>query len=265
MKTSYKLFLWTLCIFISLQSVHAQQTIPNLDNNIPKIKKWKIGNVGVFEGSYIDNYSNVTQQGLESMIRGGVVPSIGIDDLKASSNYYAAMEGGRLGVYVSLNPFSHEQQGRNLNQELRLGLSVNLDRELMLEYYAFDDQRRRRDLTYCLIENEFMVSASYRFKKHVGRALQLYAGPGVNIGTTFDNEMLAWGSDIDYFTSRASSSTYTRLYGEAGMALRIFKGLMFTAESQLGVGMQIVHGGKNNIVSNASAISLGFQYQFGKQ
>ncbi|MGB0932179.1 MAG: hypothetical protein ACPGVB_15455, partial [Chitinophagales bacterium] len=194
---------------------------------------------------------------------GGVVPTIGLENLNTNTDYYAAMEGGRLGVYVSLNPFSYAQQGRNFNQELRLGISVNMDRELMLDYYGFDDDRQRRNLTYCLVENEFMVSASYRFKKHIGRSIDIYAGLGANIGTTFDNQMLAWGDEFDYFTSRASASTYTRLYGEAGLALRVFKGITFTAETQLGVGMQIVHGGKNNLVSNTNAISLGLQYQFG--
>lgn len=264
MKTFYKHLLWTLCIFISFQSIQAQQTIPDLNSSTPKIKKWKIANIGVFTGSYIDNYSNVTQQGLESMIRGGAVPSIGIENLSENTDYYAAMEGGRLGVYFSLNPFSYEQQGRNFNQELRLGVSLTTGRELMLDYYGFDENRKRRSLTYCLVENEFVVSASYRFKKHIGRSIEIYAGPGANIGTTFDNEMLAWGDEVDFFTSRASASTYTRLYGEAGLALRVFKGITFTAETQLGVGMQIVHGGKNNFVSNTNAFSLGLQYQFGK-
>ncbi len=262
MKTSYKLLLWTFCIFISLPSIHAQQTVPNLGNSTPKIKKWKIANVGVQTGSYIDNYSNITQQGLQSMIRGNVVPMV-LVDLKENSDYYAAMEGGRLSAYISLNPFNFEQGNRNFNQELRLGLSMTLDRELMLDYYGFDENRQRHNLTYCLVENEFMVSATYLFKKHIGRHISVYAGPGANIGTTFDNQMLAWGSDIEFFDSKASASIYTRLYGEAGLSLRVLKGITFTAETQLGVGMQIVHGGKNNIVSSTNAISLGLQYQFG--
>ncbi|MEZ4887336.1 MAG: hypothetical protein R3E32_21570 [Chitinophagales bacterium] len=264
MKTSYKFLLWTFCIFISLQFVQAQQTIPNSENSTPKIKKWKLANIGVYTGSYIDNYTNITQKGLESMIRGGVIPSIGMGDLKANENYIAEMEGGRFGAYVSLHPFDYKQQRRNLNQELRLGLSMTLDRELMLDYYGFDDNRQWHNLTYCLIENELMLSATYFFKKRIGSIINLYAGPGANIGTTFNNRMLAWGSDIENMDTKASASTYTRLYGEAGLSLRVLKGVTFTAESQLGIGMQIVHGGKNNIVSNTNAISLGLQYQFGK-
>ena len=265
MKTSYKFLVWSLCIFIGLQSAYAQQTIPSLDSSTPKIKKWKVANVGVHIGGYIDNYTNVSQQGLESMIRGGVVPNVGVENLSLSDSYYGTtMDGGRLGAYIALHPFSYDKQGHNLEQELRLGVSMNLDRELMLDYYGFDENRQRRDLTYCLIENEFMVSASYLFKKRLlGGHLNVYAGPGVNIGTTFDNQMLAWGSDINSFQSRAAASTYTRVYGEAGLAIRTLKGVTFTIESQLGAGMQIVHGGKNNIVAGTNALSLGLQYQFG--
>lgn len=263
MKISYKFLVWSLCIFIGLQSAYAQQTVPNLNNATPKIKKWKVANMGVHIGGYIDNYTNVSQQGLESMIRGGVVPTIGLENLRENSDYYAAMEGGRLGFYVALHPFSYGKQAYNVQQELRLGVSMNLDRELMLDYYGFDDNRQQRNLTYCLVENEFMVSASYLFKKRIGRIINVYAGSGVNVGTTFDNQMLAWGSDFDYFQSKAVASTYTRVYGEAGLSLRALRGLSFTAETQLGAGMQIVHGGKNNIVAGTNAITLGLQYQFG--
>lgn len=263
MKTFYRLLIWTLCFFIGLQSSQAQQTVPNLNNASPKIKKWRVANFGVHIGSYFDSYSNMSQAGLESMIRGTDLPSIDLGHLIPNSDYYALMEGGRMGAYIALHPFSYGNQDYKWNQELRLGLSVNLDRELMLNYYNIDDTRQIRDITYCLIENEAILSASYLFKKQIGRYLNVYAGPGANIGKTFNNTMLAWGSDFDHFESKASASTYTRLYAEGGVSLRTFKGLTITAETQLGAGMQIVHKGKNNFVSNTTAVTLGLQYQFG--
>lgn len=132
-----------------------------------KLRRWRVANVGVHVSPYSYNFPNMTLQGLTSLsVRPGEIGHQ-LEGFRQAEGYGAHVLGTYLGAYVSLNPRSRRLGAMNTRQELRLGVAYAPEREAMIDYERTLPDRGgyvHEYITYCLIESELLVSASYLFK-----------------------------------------------------------------------------------------------------
>ena len=230
-------------------------------------KRWQINAVGVTIGSFGDMYDNMTEEGMLSMANG--LPNGSINSTAFSKvDNQVMIEGGSLGAYISLNPRNRTQDGYNLNQELRLGINANIEREAMIEF----SDPSYNSLVYCLIENEINLSASYLFSRTFGRRFGVYGGLGMNVGSTFDNVFLLINNTNEDDTSweagttevEAKSSYYTRGFLHLGLAYHMRR-ISLSLDVKSGMGMQFVDGAQNNYIKDSCVGQLGVQYNFNRR
>jgi len=236
-----------------------------------KLRKWLPSTIGIRMGGYEDHYQNLTLQGLQSMI-GNQANLQDLLDEGFGEEYFTALTGTNIGLQFSLNPFSRKKDRFNQNHELRLGVSMNTNRESMLVYQreAFDTQFNysyQEEIIYCLIENEVLIEASYLFRKPLGQKFSIYGGFGANYGSTYGNELLIIESLSEEPISEspnyeAANSSYFRFLMQAGMQVQVFKKMGMYLEFQGGDGVQIVHGGENNSLENCATF-FGLNYDLG--
>ena len=235
---------------------------------LPNTKKWRIGAIGLNIGSFTDHYQSMTVEGMKSMAID--LPNVPVDlnGLNMMGDESSVViEGASLGAYISLNPRNRTRDGHNLNQELRIGFSTNIDREAMIQ---FSDNNYENSVIYCLIESEVMLSAQYLFSGQFGRRFGFYGGAGMNVGSTFNNLFLLIedGRDSNGFWESsttevaAKSSYYTRGFLSAGLMYHTLGRVSLSLDIQSGVGLQVVNGAKNNYISDICAGQLGVQYRF---
>ena len=122
------------------------------------------------------------------------------------------------------------------------------------------------ELIYCLIENEFMIEASYLFRWQASQKFSLYGGAGANFGATYGNELIILGPENVIPGNRsyeAVDSNYVRVLFQGGMEVTMLKRLGMYLEFQGGNGWQIVHGGENNAMENCATF-FGVNYSLAK-
>ena len=262
-----------------LSGAHAQSTSDyqfsqspdNSSSAVPKkLRRWQVANVGVHISPYGYNFPNMTLQGLTSLSeRPGAIGNR-LEGFEQAARYGTDVMGTYLGAYVSLNPRSRRLGAMNTRQELRLGFAYAPSREAMIDYerYSPDRDSYARDyITYCLIESELLVSASYLFKTTWGprQRMQLFAGPGGQLSSTYDNLLFVVGGNVDNLEGNplaAKASQYLKAYLHAGFDYEFVRNVAFTLDWQRGLGAQFVHGGPNNLIGNFWSTNIGFQYQF---
>lgn len=236
------------------------------------LKKWRVGAVGFSMGAFADMYHNMTDEGMKSMAINLPQREINLEGYRKTYGENEVMiEGGMLGGYVSLNPRRRDGSGYNLNQELRLGVGVNLDREAMIQYQD-EVSGTENSVIYCLIENELMLSGSYLVKFRLSNRFSLYGGGGMNLGGTFNNAFLliedkTVSNEVVTETTevQALSSYYTRGFAHGGVAYHTKGRVSFHLDFKTGMGMQIVNGAKNNLISESCVGQIGVQYSFMKK
>ena len=235
-----------------------------------KLRRWQVANIGVHISPYGYNFPNLTLQGLTSLsTRPGQIGSH-LEGFDRAAQYSTDVVGTYLGGYVSLNPRSRRLGAMNTRQELRLGFAYAPGREAMIDYERYSPDRgsyARDYITYCLIESELLVSASYLFKTTWGprQRMQLFAGPGGQLSSTYDNVLFVLSSSVPNLESnelRAKASQYVKAYLHAGFDYEFVRNVAFTLDWQRGLGGQVVHGGPNNFIGNFWSTNIGFQYQF---
>ena len=275
-----KLLLVAVLGCFTLSGAHAQSpsdyrySYQASDNPLPttpkKLRRWQVANVGVHISPYGYNFPNMTLQGLTSLSeRPGAIGNR-LEGFDQAARYGTDVVGSYLGAYVSLNPRSRRLGAMNTRQELRLGVAYAPSREAMIDYERYLPDRGsyvREYITYCLIENELLVSASYLFKTTWGprQRMQLFAGPGGQLSSTYDNLLFVIGGNVNNLESSplaAKASQYVKAYVHAGFDYEFARNVAFTLDWQRGMGAQFVHGGPNNLIGNFWSTNIGFQYQF---
>ncbi|MGB3777033.1 MAG: hypothetical protein WA960_01640 [Tunicatimonas sp.] len=235
-----------------------------------KLRRWRVANVGVHVSPYGYNFPNMTLQGLTSLsVRPGDIGHQ-LEGFHQTEGYGTHVLGTYLGAYVSLNPRSRRLGAMNTRQELRLGVAYAPNREAMIEYDRTLPDRDgyvREYITYCLIESELLVSASYLFKTTWGpyERMQLFAGPGGQLSSTYDNLLFVIGGNVANLESgnlAAKASQYLKGYVHAGFDYEFVRNVAFTMDWQRGMGVQFVHGGPNNLIGSFWSTNVGLQYQF---
>lgn len=213
-------------------------------------------------GGFTDTYDNMNPDGMLSLIKSGQEFDFDVTQYERANSYSAAMSGGNIGVDLIFNPFKKNGNVRS-NHEIRVGSSANLAREVMIDMTSDNTQivdSYINGVTLCVIENEFLVQAAYLFKATIGRwkPIEVYAGPGVNVGGTFGNEFIFIGGPEQTLTAR--NSNYLRTHVIAGGSINVGKRMFLQAEGLMGIGTQIVHdGGVNFLSTSALQFSIGYR------
>ncbi len=261
-----KLLFIVVAVLFSISTKAQIDAVSILNGDAPtkKPKKFKIVNIGIGVGPYNDMFRNIVAEDLIRRVDGN--PTFGSQI--NLSNYDKAtgdaiMSGGNLGFFVELHPYSLAKQGWNFNQKLRIGLSMNMERELMIDYYDnyIPDVYNSEWVGYCLIENEVQLSINYLFSWQKKRG-SFYVGPGFNSGATYNNLLIIFSDKVDWNESSApvKGSVHTRFYANAGASFRVFSRLEIFGEVRPGFGMYFTQGSKTLSHRNISG-QFGLKYR----
>ena len=245
-----------------LSAVYAQS--PTLDHSSKKTKRWQVANVGVHLSPYAYNFPDITLAGLTSLSQRPGALGNQLLGFEQAERIGADVIGSYLGAYVALNPRSRRKAGINTQQELRIGFAYAPQREAMVDYRHASAHQH---VTYCLVESELVVSATYLFKTTWGseERIQLYGGPGGQVSSTFDNLLFIVSSNVEGLERNeleAKASQYAKGYLQGGFSYQFVPHVAFTLEGQQGIGVQLVHGAENNLIGNFRSVNAGLQYQF---
>jgi len=206
-------------------------------------------------GGSSDVYGNLSGEGLFSMLKPNQGANFDINQYREVDYGYAAeMVGGSLGFDLTFSPTNSDGTLRT-NRELRLGVNVNIEREILIDMAPLSQTGDWLGL--CVIENNFNLNVAYLFKAKLG-PLEVYTGPGANVGGTFGNDFIFMGSGDNTFY-QAYGSNYVRAYGLAGFGLNIWR-VQFQAEGTYGVGSQVVYNGDVNLLRTYGLqLSVGYK------
>lgn len=165
--------------------------------------------------------------------------------------------GGALGFDLVFNTRSKDGFLR-LNRELRIGLDLNIQREIMLDTEALDATSIFNP-TLCLIENNLNLNVAYLFKTGRNGIVEAYAGPGANVGGSFGNDLIFLGTN-DTTPYEAYGSTFVRAYALAGVKVNLWR-VNVALEGNYGLGSQVVHNGDVNLLRTYGLrIAAGFRF-----
>ncbi len=222
-------------------------------------QKAKLSGVRVYLGGHDDAYANLSAKGLYSMLKPGQQVDFNLNEYYQADSYAALMTGGTLGINLIFNPRNTDGSVRT-NREIRIGADLGLDREVMIDMQARNTGGRADNIALCVLENSFNLEAAYLFKAPISQALEVYAGPGANLGGTFGNRFLFIGDPSDTGDRKARNSNYLRAYAIAGATLGANK-FFFQLEGTAGAGTQIVHDGKANFLGTYGLrIGVGYRW-----
>ncbi len=222
-------------------------------------KKAKLTGFRLNLGGNADIYPNLSGEGLYSMLKPNQSAGIDIRQYRENPTYggYAAeMTGGYLGFDLTFSPRALDGTVRE-DRELRIGLDLNLEREILIDMSPLSNQGNWLGL--CVIENSFNLNFAYLFKTDIANIIEFYAGPGANFGGSFGNDFIFMGSGDNTFYD-AYDANFLRAYGLAGFGLN-FWNVKFQMEGSYGLGSQIVHNGDVNIL-RTYGIELSVGYKF---
>ncbi len=250
MKSIFRLF--TFCL-IGLAALSYQS---NAQFFLGK-QKAKLTGFRVNLGGSSDIYNNLSGEGLFSMLKPNQTANFDISQYReVDYGYGAEMTGGHLGFDLTFSP-KHSDGTVKTNRELRLGVNLNIEREILIDMAPLSQTGNWLGL--CVIENNFNLNLAYLFKAKLG-PLEVYTGPAANVGGTFGNDFIFMGSGDNTFY-QAYSSNYVRVSGVAGFGLNIWR-VNFQAEGSYGIGSQLVHNGDINLLRSYSLqLSMGYKFK----
>ena len=206
-------------------------------------------------GGYYDDFHNISMEGLLSLIKSDQSYDFN-PSLYQEGEYYAALSGGNIGFEAIFHPKGPDGEAK-LKQELRIGASANIAREAMLDVERLNGGYDY--LTLCIIENEFLINSAYIFKApYFGGLFDVYAGPGVSVGSTFGNEFIFLGG-TDQSSLEAKNSSYFRGTIIAGGSINLRR-FFYQMEGAIGLGTQVVHDGRANTFNTGNfRFAIGYR------
>ncbi len=253
MKCSFKPLLILFCAVISFQSM-AQFPLSKTKSKFTAIR----GSIGGF----VDDYGDLSAEGLLSLIKSNQDYNFDLRDYEELEGY-TTISGGNIGFEAIFNPY-HTDGTINTRQEIRVGASANIAREAMLDVVHREDQSNTypTPVTLCIVENEFLVNASYIFRlPYLDNMLDVYAGPSVNIGSTFGNEFIFLGGPEQ--TLEAKNSSYFRGGAIVGGSVNL-RNFYYQMEGSLGLGAQVVHQGNASMLTSSNfRFAIGYRFSRG--
>jgi hypothetical protein len=241
--------------------------------NATPIKKWKIDGIGHQKGIVNDRYNNMS---IDWMRDHTVDP----ENISMEGEQYndvdnvTTVTGMSYGLNLSLVPYNFRNEEYSSNQEIRITANAVLDREAMVSYNENYNENMSRSTVFCLVDNEFNVSADYLYKVRLWR-LEFGTGIGATVGSTINSKMLKIrtnavpaGQEIDPAAARstetyaAKNSFYGRIYVPLSIGMWVCNKMELFAEHRLGTGVEKVRQGDTNLMGLSGGALLGFRYHF---
>ncbi len=233
-----------------------------------KAPKWKVNSIGLNVGTVHDIYRRMN---LDMMYDFTQNPALLDRDLTGmNNNLYRQSTGGRLGLNVTLTA---NRPNARFGHELRFGAFYS-SREPMISFYDSNseiDNFSSNRIIYCNVVNEVSLEGAYLVRKSFGKKgwFSTYTGLGITLGTSFNNQMVVMESTTDSSGMNisgqdsfydAKSSLFTRVNMPIGIQATILRKVNINLETNIGVGVQSVFGGRNYFMPLTSGIRLGLSY-----
>ena len=211
-----------------------------------------------------DQFKHVTSNNLISRIRAGENPDEKINRYSQIGSSIVSFHGVNLGLALIFDPTPKNDGFRFIQDELRVGANINLQRELMVDSYE-KNETNFTPLTFCLLENEVMLQTSYLFKSTLLKGLMtFYLGPQLNVGSTWGNEFILLNQTPATFgdnTFETKKSNYFRGSALFGYSLDIYR-IRLQVEGTIGKGVQYIPANEDMNGFRKRAFRLGIAYLF---
>ena len=222
-------------------------------------KKAALTGVRTYLGTAFENYNSLSAKGLYAMLKPNQGTNFDISRYQRTDNFAAETYGGVIGFDLIFNP-KNALGEINRNREIRVGMNINIERELMIDVSNHLFSSNPQWVGLCLIENNVDLNAAYIFKTSGRDGVQLYGGPGATLSTAFGNRFLFVGDTNNTGEYKAYGSNYIRTYAIGGVNLQLWKFSMFL-EGNLGIGAQVVYNGDVNFATNYRVTGgVGFNF-----
>lgn len=238
------------------------------ENPNPAAKRWRFSSIGIGIGPYHDALSGInTAQLLNRVNTAAAFNQFDFEGYTAEADR-AVLAGGNVGLFAEFHLPTKKKGGWYLGQTLRVGLSANMERELMVHYYTGEPNAgwtpQSSWLGYCLIENELQLSATYLFSVERG-ILSLYGGPGANLGGTFNNLLILFTDQAPAgrAESETGSSAYARAFATMGLGFRLLPRLSIFGEFSPGLGFHFAQN-SGTLFSRTMAGQVGLKVRIMK-
>ncbi len=165
----------------------------------------------------------------------------------------------------------------SLIPEVRLGGSVTMGKEAIVEYSNLAQDNSYTSRMYCFVENETKLNAEIVWRDFDQQKITVYGGFGANLSASFNNDLYVfdnftnsrtftgnnfetmdmWNSQDNVFEGNAVF--YQRIYFPIGIDIKILRHLQATAEYKFGRGMEQVIGGNLNTFTSGE-FNFGLRY-----
>ncbi|MGB0430259.1 MAG: hypothetical protein ACPGLV_07270 [Bacteroidia bacterium] len=226
---------------------------------------WKVQAIKGNFGAHADHFSNMNLGFMEGRINDASYKGVSTEGLTPEDFVYNTSGGNiNLGVMLSRTPIT-TTIGKYETLELSVG--AHFGREVMIDYYNNNPAdfcgtnnvvSCYNDITFCDLQNEVSISATYRRGVSLANIINIYTGLGTSLGTTMGSKMWIFANEYNANTEQinAVSESYSleesvlgRIYVPIGGELVIMNKLRFTAEGRLGVGYNhsFSQGGAGNL------------------
>jgi len=220
--------------------------------NSPFFSQFKLTSFKTSFGPQADHYNNMSLGFMESRITDASYERQYIDDLEPG-NYIMSTSGANLNLTAQFVR-TGEAVSVSRYEAFETSLGLHFGREVMIDFSDEDARYGSLDfmyqpysnITYCDLQNEINLSATYKRGVSLFNALNLYSGVGANIGSTVASQLMIFGniaSEDPEGISESVNESYSvsetatsRLYIPLGAELVVMKKLRLSAETRLGMG-----------------------------
>lgn len=245
-----------IIILLTLLSVAGTQTMAQ---SSWKAQKRQLSSMSFTVANFSESLFGLSQADIMGMIS-NPADRINMDDFRKADYFNTAMTG----AYVNLNVGVAKQIRPGLLSELQLGVALQTNGELMLDYEAGDWRDAEYEyLSLCYMNNRVGVSAGYKLRK-LGRRSSFSYGPSVSLSKTFDDVVIFLGSSsrigLDD-TVEASSSTVSNINFAIDYGYRVVGNLALNIGATYGATYFMSSTNSNSLGHNYN-ISFGLEYQF---
>lgn len=247
--------------------------------NHPSMGGFQLQSVRSNVGVHLDHFSAMSFSFMEGRVSDNTYQKISLDGM-TRADYISSTEGANINLSAQFVRNSTSSTPFSRFEAIETSIGLHFGREIMIDYYSNTTPRSVEDqnfempyfgsnLTYCDLQNEINLGATYKRGISWYNTLSIYTGLGMNAGTTLASKLMIFGSletdpenpEPEYLGVDESynlSETLTgRLFVPIGAELLIKKKLHLTAETRIGMGYNYAIGGEGFRHMNFSAL-LGF-------
>lgn len=258
-------YLYLCGLLIVIASISSTAQI-SYSANTPT-SKWSVRSFNLNLGLDWARYNSMTLDGLMAFAAEPEKMKRNLQGLEEDAR--TTTGGAALYFSLSLSPLNRSTGIYRKDQELRLGIALYSPKEAMVSY---KNENLDTSIVYCNLHSELALEGAYLFKGEWGRRWQWQIGGGLNTGLTFGNEMVLMSGR--YFEEgqhpseqeqlaeeryQAKQAYYVRGFIPYGLYFKVSEGFALGLEGRSGRGLQLIEGGRFNVMRKAGALMLGLR------